>query len=101
MQHHIPLTAEERAAANALKKAASEIAAAASHPDTDETIDTRGGALPRHGPPSEVPDTQEALFVEDGIYRVDEVEGAGKRNALPGEVQVEADGLEIIGEEDI
>jgi len=99
MQHHIPLTAEERAAAAALKKVASEIAA--EHEDTDETLDARAGALPRHGSAAEVPDTQEALFAEDGIYRIDEVEGAGKRVVSPRDLGVETDGLEIVDENDI
>jgi len=99
MQHHIPLTAEERAAAAALRKVASEIAA--EHEDTDETIDARAGALPRHGSAAEVPDTQEALFAEDGIYRIDEVEGTGKRVTSPGELVIETDGLQVVGEDEL
>lgn len=99
MQHNIPLTAAERAAAAALEKAASEIAA--EHEDTDETLDVRGGALPRHGTPAEVPDTQEALFAEDGVYRIDEVEGAGKRSATPEELGLEAEALQVIGEDEL
>lgn len=99
MQHNIPLTAEERAAAAALKKVATEIAA--QHEDTDETVDTRAGALPRHGAAAEVPDTQEALFAEDGIYRIDEIEGAGKRVVTPRDLGVETDGLEIVDENDL
>lgn len=69
--------------------------------DTDDSIDTRAGALPREGVPSDVPDTQESLYSEDGAYRVDENEGEGDRNADPAEVDAEADGLEILSEEEL
>jgi hypothetical protein len=110
MHHPIVTTPEQaRAAAEALKKVARELSGTAaeqgrasrSGEDTDETIDVRAGALPRHGVPSDVPDTQEALYAEDGAYRVDEVEGEGRRAAEPGELQVETDELHIIDEEDL
>ncbi len=69
--------------------------------DTDETIDVNAGALPREGVPNDVPDTQEALFSDDGAYRVDEDEGAGKRPASVAEVRAETDGLRIVGPDEI
>jgi len=69
--------------------------------DSDDSIDTRAGALPREGVPSDVPDTQEALYSEDGAYRVDENEGEGDRNANPTTIEIETDGLEVLSEEQL
>jgi hypothetical protein len=110
MHHPLVTTPEhERAAAQALKKVARELSgtepdeahSARYGEDTDETIDVRAGALPRHGVPMDVPDTQEAMYAEDGAYRVDESEGEGKRTAEAEELQMESDELHIIGEEDL
>ncbi len=68
-----------------------------------DDVSVGGGALP-HGVPSqplETPDTQEALFVEDGAWDVAEADGSGPRHASVEEMAIEADGLTVIdGPED-
>jgi len=93
------LSALEAKARRDLDEASREIDAEAV--DTDETVDARAGALPHHSAPMDPPDTQESLFAEDGAYRVDENEGEGNRNADPGDVDAEADGLNILSEEEL
>lgn len=64
----------------------------------EDNVSVGGGALP-HGVPSqplETPDTQEALFVEDGGWDVAEADGSGARHASEAEMQIEADGLTVI-----
>jgi hypothetical protein len=63
-----------------------------------DDVSVGGGALP-HGVPSqplETPDTQEALFAEDGVWEVSEADGSGPRHASEQEMQIEADGLTVI-----
>ena len=49
----------------------------------DLDMSARGGALPAGDDelPQETPDTQESLGAEDDAYRIDEVEGDGRRRA--------------------
>ena len=72
--------------------------------DTDATIDVPAGALPHRGVPIDVPDTQEALYSEDGAYRVDEVDepDPGKRS-IPGlgDEEVEQEGMHIIDADEL
>jgi|GEM_PF-3062168 len=96
------LSALEAKARHDLDEAAREIDAEVENPaDSDDVVDTRAGALPRVGVPSDVPDTQESLYAEDGAYRVDENEGEGDRNADPVTLEVEADGLAILSEDEL
>lgn len=92
MSKRIPTRPHERAHVNAGEGQGGH----ANHPADDVSVG--GGALP-HGVPSqplETPDTQEALFAEDGAWDVSEADGSGLRHASEEEMQIEADGLTVI-----
>ena len=92
MSKRIPTRPHERATVHAAEGQGGHV-----HHGADD-VSVGGGALP-HGVPSqplETPDTQEALFVEDGAWDVSEADGDGRRHASVEEMQIEADGLTVI-----